>query len=191
MLWLLEELGREYEVVRYERDPRTMLAPPALRAVHPLGKAPVLEDGPLRLAESGAIVEHLIATYGQGRLAPPRGSEPRCREWLHYAEGSAMTPLLLRLYLGRVGEAAAPVLARVEGQVAAMLDHVAAELGGGPFLMGDALTGADVMMSFPLEVAAARGGLGRDGLDAYLRRLHARPACRRALERGGPYAYAG
>lgn len=191
VLWLLEELGLDYEVVRYERDERTMLAPPALRAVHPLGKSPVIEDGALVLAESGAIVEYLVDRYGEGRLAPAPGTPARTRYlyWLHFAEGTAMTPLLLKLYLSRMGEGAAPLLERVDGQIRAHLDYMEAELGDAPFFVGDELTGADIQMSFPLEVSAARGGLGagHPRLSGLLHRLHERPGYRRAIERGGPY----
>ena len=178
-------------MIRYERDKRTMLAPPALRAVHPLGKSSVIEDGGLVLAESGAIVECLIDRYGEDRLAPPPGTPARTRYlyWLHFAEGTAMMPLLLKLYLGRMGEGAGPLLARVDGQMRAHLDYVEAELGDAPFLLGDALTGADIQMSFPLEASAARGGLGagHPRLSGLLRHLQERPAYRRAIERGGPY----
>lgn len=191
VLWLLEELGLEYEVECYERDRQTMLAPPALRAVHPLGKSPVIEDAGLVLAESGAIVEYLADRYGEGRFAPPPGTPARTRYlyWLHFAEGTAMTPLLLKLYLSRMGEGAAPLLARMDGQIRAHLDYMEAELGDAPFFVGDELTGADIQMSFPLEASAARGGLGagQPRLSGLLRRLQERPAYRRAIERGGPY----
>jgi glutathione S-transferase len=194
VLWLLEELDLPYEVVRYERDPQTMLAPPALRAVHPLGKSPVLvEDGEV-VAETGAIVEYVLERHGAGRLAPAPGTPAhrRFRYWLHFAEGSAMTPLLVKLYLTRVGEAAAPVLSRIEANLAAMLDYLEAEVAREGHFAGPGFTAADVMMSFPLEVATARGGLdaARPALFGLLRQLQARPAYRRALERGGAYAYA-
>ena len=191
ILWLLEEMGTPYEVKRYERDRATMLAPPELRAVHPLGKSPVIEDGGRVLAESGAIVEYLAATYGQGRFTPEPGTDAalKVNYWMHFAEGSAMMPLLLTLYLGRLGDAAGPLLARIKTQIAGMLAYIEAELGAGPFLVGDTLTIADIQMSFPLEAASARGGLDATypGLVAYLARLHARPAYQRALERGGLY----
>ena len=191
VLWLLEELGQDYEVVPYQRDAATMLAPPALRAVHPLGKSPVIEDDGVLVAESGAIVEYLIERHGKDGLAVP--SDPASRRayqyWLHFAEGSAMTPLLLKLYLSRMGEAAAPVIARVDQQIAGLLAYVEGALDT-PYFLGDALSGADIQMSFPLEAAAARGGLGDHfpRLSAYLARIHDRPAYQRALERGGPYA---
>jgi len=191
ILWLLEEMGTPYEVKRYERDRATMLAPSALRAVHPLGKSPVIDDDGIVVAESGAIVEYLAGTYGHGQLTPPPGTAAalRVNYWMHFAEGSAMTPLLLKLYLSRLGDAAGPLLARVDAQIAALLIYAERELGSGPFLGGDSLTIADIQMSFPLEAATARGGLDSKypGLVAYLARLHARPAYQRALTRGGPY----
>ncbi|WP_043339099.1 glutathione S-transferase family protein [Belnapia moabensis] len=194
ILWLLEELGLPYEVIRYERDPQTMLAPPELRAIHPLGKSPVLVEDGGTLAETGAIVEYVLERHGAGRLAPPPGTPAhrRLRYWLHFAEGSAMTPLLLKLYLTRVGEAAAPVLNRIEANIAALLDYLEAEVAKEGYFAGPDFTAADVMMSFPLEVATARGGLdaSRPALLGLLHRLQARPAYRRALERGGAYAYA-
>lgn len=206
VLWLLEELDRPYEIRRYRRDPKTMLAPPELRAVHPLGKAPVVEDGELVLAESGAIAEYLADRYGAGMLIPPHGTPERlrCNYWLHYAEGSAMPPLLLKLVFRRVEKApmpffAKPVARRIAGQVqrsfvdpqiALHLDYLEGELGKGAWFGGDTFSVADIQMSFPLEAAAARGGLdaGRPRLWAFLERIHARPAYRRALARGGDYA---
>ncbi len=187
ILWMLEELGVEYQVVRYERDPATMLAPDALKAVHPLGKSPVIEDGGVVVSESGAIVEYLAERYDGLR---PAGTTERRRAvyWVHFAEGSAMTPLLLKLHLARLGPAAAPLRERVDGQVAAMLHYVQAELGDAPFLAGGELSIADIMMSYPLEAAAARLGLGGFGsLSAYLVAVQARPAYQAALARGGPY----
>lgn len=194
VLWLLEELGLPYEVVRYQRDPATMQAPPKLRQVHPLGKSPVVRDGGETVAETGAIVEHLLERYGQGRLVPASGSPDfaRYRHWLHFAEGSAMPPLLVKLYAQRLGEAAAPLVARIDAQLAGMLDYLEAELGRGAWFAGEALTAADIMMSFPLEVAVQRGGLdaARPRLWALLHDMQQRPAYRRALERGGPYGFA-
>ena len=188
ILWMLEELNVEYEVVRYERDKTTMLAPPALKAVHPLGKSPVIEDGGVVVAESGAIIEYLAEQYDG--LRPPGTTERRrAIYWVHFAEGSAMTPLLLKLYLGRLGAAAAPLLERVNGQIAALLGYVEAELGDAPFLAGGELSIADIMMSYPLEAAAARAGTGEyPGVTAYLAAIQARPAYQAALARGGPYA---
>ncbi len=186
ILWMLEELEVDYEVVRYERQP-SMLAPPELEAVHPLGKSPVIDDGGLIVSESGAIVEYLAEEYGGLR---PFGTAERRRAtyWVHFAEGSAMTPLLLKLYMGRLGEAAAPLRARVDGQIAAMLTYVQTELADAPFLAGGELSVADIMMSYPLEAAAARSGTDAyPALLAYLDRIHARPAYQAALARGGPY----
>ena len=187
ILWMLEELEVEYEVVRYERDEATMLAPPALKAIHPLGKSPVIDDDGLVVAESGAIVAYLAEEYGG--LRPAGTAERRQAEyWSHFAEGSAMTPLLLKLYLSRLGEAATPLLSRVDGQIAAMLAYVDGELRDAPFLAGGELSVADIMMSFPLEAANARSGLkDHPALAAYLERIHARPGYQAALVRGGPY----
>jgi glutathione S-transferase len=205
VLWLLEELGVPYEVKRYERDAQTMLAPPALRAVHPLGKSPVVTDGERTVAESGAIAEYLVSRYGNGRLVPPEGTPERQRYtyWLHYAEGSLMPPLLLKLVFDRVESAPMPFFVRpiarsiagrakssfIGPQIALHLDYVEGELGKSPWFAGADLTAADIQMSFPLEAAAARGGLdaGRPRTMAFLERIHARPAYQRALERGGPY----
>ena len=205
ILWLLEELGVPYEVKRYERDPATMLAPPSLRAVHPLGKSPIVTDGDVTVAESGAIVEYLVDRYGNGRFAPPPGTPERLRYvyWLHYAEGSLMPPLLLKLVFGRVEQAPMPFFVKpvaraiagkarssfIDPQIALHLDYVERELGQHAWFAGEEFTAADVQMSFPLEAAAARAGLDarRPRTMAFLERIHARPAYRRALERGGPY----
>jgi glutathione S-transferase len=193
VLWLLEEIGLDYEIVRYQRDARTRLAPASLRRVHPLGKSPVIEDGSLRLAETGAIVDYLVARYGEG-LAPSEGGEAywRYRYWLHYAEGSAMAPMLLKLVLRKLGPLGWPARPYVDGQIALHLDYLENELKDRPWFAGEEFSAADVMMSFPLEVATARGGLNaaRPKLMSFLARIHARPAYQRALSRGGPYAYA-
>lgn len=205
VLWLLEELELPYEVKRYERDPATMRAPAALRAVHPLGKSPVITDGGDTLAESGAIVEYLVERYGAGRLVPPPGTKERLRYtyWLHYAEGSAMPPLLMKLVFSRIKSSRMPFFARpiargiadrvlaqlVDPQIALHLDYMESELGKSAWFAGAEFSAADVQMSFPLEAAAARGGLDerRPKLADFLRRIHARPAYHRALEKGGPY----
>lgn len=191
VLWLLEELGLEYEVVRYRRDPKTMLAPAGLRAIHPLGKAPVVEDWPLRLAETGAIVDYLVDRYGRA-LAPSPDSEAfwRYRYWLHYAEGSAMPPLILKLILNRLGLLGWPARGFVDSQIKLHLDFLESELAGRPWFVGENFSAADVMMSFPLEVASARAGLNatRPNIWGFLARIHARPAYLRALKRGGEYA---
>ena len=206
VLWLLEELGLDYEVKRYERDAQTMLAPPELRAIHPLGKSPVIEDHGIKVAETGAIIEYLLDAHGQGRLRPARGTEEarRFTYWLHYAEGSAMTPLLLRLIFSQLPKRA-PALVRpiingvskamnarmIQPQLDSHLGYWEAELARSEWFAGDQFTAADIMMSFPLEAAAARAGAGqRPKIAAFLQRIHARPAYARALERGGPYSYA-
>jgi len=193
ILWLLEEIGLEYEIVRYQRDAKTMLAPASLRRIHPLGKSPIIEDDSMRLAETGAIVDYLVGRYGEG-LAPPDRDEAywRYRYWLHYAEGSAMPPLLLKLVLSKLGPFGWPARRYVDGQIALHLDYLENELAGRPWLVADQFSAADVMMSFPLEVATARGGLNaaRPNLTSFLARIHARPAYQKALSLGGQYAYA-
>jgi glutathione S-transferase len=206
ILWLLEELGLDYEIKRYERDRKTMLAPPSLRAVHPLGKSPVITDGGLTLAESGAIIDYLVERYGAGRLAPAAGTPARLRYtyWLHYAEGSAMSPLLLKLVFDKIETAPMPFFAKpiakaisgkakkafIEPQIRQHLDYLEGELGQSDWFAGDAFSGADIQLSFALEVAAGRGGLdaSRPRLMDFLQRIHARPAYQRAIERGGEYS---
>lgn len=207
VLWLLEELGVAYEIKRYERDAKTMLAPPALKAVHPLGKSPVISDGHRVVAESGAIIEYLVDRYGGGRLKPAPGSEEALRYtyWMHYAEGSAMPPLLMKLIFDRVEAGPMPFFVRpiakaiagrakrsfIEPQLKLHLDYMEAELGRSEWFAGDEFTAADVQMSFPLEAAAVRAGLdaSRPKLHAFLQRIHARPTYQRALERGGKYDF--
>jgi glutathione S-transferase len=207
VLWLLEELGVPYEVRRYERDAKTMLAPPTLLAVHPLGKSPVITDGGVTMAESGAIIEYLVDTYGAGRLIPVKDTPERLRYtyWLHYAEGSAMPPLLLKLVFDRVATTPMPwpfsaMARRIAGSVQSAfirpqlrrhLDFMESELAAKPWFAGDEFTAADVQMSFPLEAAHSRAGLGagRPKLVDFLSRIHGRSAYQRALERGGPYSF--
>jgi glutathione S-transferase len=193
VLWLLEELELPYEVRRYERDTKTMLAPPELRKVHPLGKAPVIEDEGRVVAETGAIVEYLVEKAG-GRLGPPakRDDVLRYRYFLHYAEGSMMPPLLALLIIGRLGMLGKPARAPVQRMLDVHLDWLDSELGGRAWFAGDDFTAADIMMSFPLEASRARGGLDerRPHLMDWLERIHARPAYGEALARGGAYAYA-
>ncbi len=193
ILWLLEELELPYEVKRYERNKATMLAPSELRRVHPLGKSPVIEDDGAVIAETGAIVEHLVEK-GDGRLGAPahRDDALRYRHFLHYAEGSLMPPLFTKLVLSRV-----PLLGKVaqkkfQPMVDVHLDYVEAELAARPWFAGKDFTAADVMMSFPLEAAVARAGAteGRPNIAAWLDKIHARPAYQAALKAGGPYAYA-
>lgn len=194
VLWMLEEIGVPYSVVRYERDPKTILAPPELKKVHPLGKSPVIRDGDFVLAESGAIIEYLVEKYGNGRFVPQRGTREyeTCRYWVHYAEGSLMMQLLVKIYLERVGEPAKALLERISGAVRMHLGYVEESLGSSQFLTGSVFTVADVQMSFPLEVSVVQGMLGdaHPRLKALLARLHERPAYQAALTKGGPYAYA-
>lgn len=207
VLWLLEELGLEYEIRHYQRDPETMLAPAALREVHPLGKSPVITDGALTLAESGAIIEYLVGRYGNW-LQPAADSPERVRYtyWLHFAEGSAMPMLLMKLIFGRIAKAKMPFFARpiaraiadnvtrsfIMPRIASQLDYMESELGRSTWFAGEAFSAADIQMSFPLEAAAARGGLdsSRPKLMAFLEKIHARPAYQRALERGGEFRLA-
>ena len=207
ILWLLEELGLPYEIKKYERDPKTMLAPPELRAVHPLGKSPVIQDGDTVVAESGAIIDYLVGKHGAAALAPAPGTPERLHYtyFLHYAEGSAMPPLLLKLVFDRVASSPAPFFVRpiaraiadkvkstfVQPQIRQHLAFLEGELGKRTWFAGDAFSAADIQMSFPLEAAAARGGLDKQypNLVAFLDKIHARPAYRRALERGGQYDF--
>ena len=192
ILWLLEEMGLPYQIVPYQRDATTNLAPPELEAVHPLGKSPLFEDDDNKIAESGAIVEYVIDRYGAGKFAPTRGSKAYVSylEWLHYAEGSAMLPLMLNLYVMRLGDVGAPLTARIDSEISNHLGYIAGALGDRPFLVGDSLTGADIQVSFVLEVARVFGRLAAyPAMSAYLDRLHERPAYRKAVEKGGVYAY--
>jgi len=207
VLWLLEELELPYEVKRYQRDPKTMFAPPSLRAVHPLGKSPVITDGDVTVAESGAILEYLVSGPGGGRLVPAPGTVEHRRYvyWMHYAEGSAMPPLLLHLVFARMKTAPMPFFVKpiaraiagrvqeeyVAPQIALHLDYLESELAHREWFAGDTFTAADVQMSFPLEAAASRAGLdsSRPRLTSFLSRIHARPAYKRALEKGGPYDF--
>ena len=193
VLWLLEELGLPYEVRRYARNPKTMLAPPELRRVHPLGKSPVVEDEGIVVAETGAIVDYLVEKAG-GRLGPPARREEvlRYRHFLHYAEGSMMPPLLAMLVVKRLGLLGRPARAPLQRMFDVHLDWLETELAGRPWFAGESFTAADVMMSFPLEAARHRAGLDarRPNLVGWLDRIHARPAYAAALQKGGPYAYA-
>ena len=191
--WLLEELGVPYRLEQHQRDAKTNLAPPELRAIHPLGKSPVIQDGDLTLAESGAIIEYLVERYGAGRLMPQRGSNEHVRYlfWMHFAEGTIMLHMVARLYLIRVGEAAKAMLARVEAMIGDELDLVEGELGRSAHLAGTEFSAADVQMVFPLEFAASGGLLTarHAKLRDYLAHMQARPAYRRAVEKGGAYAF--
>ena len=208
VLWLLEELDVPYQICHHQRDPKTMLAPPSLLAVHPLGKSPVLVDGDTTVAETGAIVEYILDTYGQGRMRPAPGTTAflRHRYWLHFAEGSAMPPLLMKLVFDTVQAAPMPFFVKpitkaISNKVLAMLvwpnlkrqfDFIEAELARSTWLAGDDLSGADIMMSFPLEAARQRAGLdaSHPRMIAFIDRVHARPAYQRALDKGGPYSFA-
>ena len=208
VLWLLEELGLPYEIEKYQRDAKTMLAPPALVKVHPLGKSPVITDEALTVAETGAIVEYVIERYGNGRLEPAVGSPERLRwrYWMHFAEGSAMPPLLLKLIFERIKVTPMPFFAKpiakgicnkvlaamVEPNLERQLDFMEAELGKSEWFAGAEFSAADIQMSFPIEAAAQRAGLdaSRPKLMAFLKRIHARPAYKKALARGGPYSFA-
>ncbi len=209
VLWLLEELGVGYEIKRYQRDPATMLAPPELRAVHPLGKSPVITDdcadGSLTIAESGAIIEYLVERYGNGRLVPPPGAPEKLRYtyWLHFAEGSAMLPLVMKLIFGRLETAPMPFFIRpvakgiarkvksgfIEPNLKAQLDYMESELRKSAWFAGSEFSAADIQMSFPVEAAEARGGLDmtRPKLMGFLDRIHAMPSYKRAIEKGGPF----
>jgi len=208
VLWLLEELAMPYEIKHYQRDPTTMLAPDSLRQVHPLGKSPVITDGKVTVAESGAIVEYLVDRYSNGRLVSAAGTPERLRYtyWLHFAEGSAMPPLLMKLVFDKVASSPMPFFVKpiargisakvlktfVEPNLKRQLDFMEDELTKNAWFAGDAFSAADIQMSFPLEAAAQRAGLdaSRPHLMAFLKRIHARPAYVRALERGGPYSFA-
>jgi glutathione S-transferase len=205
ILWLLEELGLEYEIKKYQRDAKTMLAPKELRAIHPLGKSPVIQDGDTIVAESGAIIEYLVEAYGDGKLVPAAGTREKLRYtyFLHYAEGSAMTPLLMKLVFDKVETSPMPFFAKpiakaiaqkvkssyINPQIASHLAYIEGELEKTSWFTGRSFTAADIQMSFVCEAAGARGGLDKKfpKLSHFLERIHARPAYKRALERGGPY----
>lgn len=207
VLWLLEELAVPYEIIKYQRDPQTMLAPPELKRVHPLGKSPVITDGGRVIAESGAISEYLLEKFGHGRLAPAPGTEARLRftYWLHYAEGSAMPPLLLKLIFMRLPRSPMPGILRpvvkliaqgvqqkfIDPQLEAHAGYWNDELARHAWFAGEEFTAADIQMSFPVEAAAVRANLAsREQLTAWLRRIHARPAYQKALQAGGEFSLA-
>ena len=193
VLWLLEELGLPYEVKRYERNPKTMRAPPELKRVHPLGKSPVIEDQGHVIAETGAIIEYLVEK-AEGRLGPPANRESvlRYRQFVHYAEASMMPPLFGLLIVNRLGLLGRPARAPILAMLGEHLDWLESELSERDWFAGDQFTAADIMMSFPLEVSRGRAGLDseRPNLVDWLERIHARPAYAAALQKGGPYAYA-
>ncbi|KIG18339.1 Glutathione S-transferase [Enhygromyxa salina] len=205
ILWLLEELGVEYEIKRYQRDKHTSLAPPELRAVHPLGKSPVITDGDVTVAESGAITEYLVAKYGAGRLIPPADTPARLQYtyWLHYAEGTFMPLMVMTLVFNRVETAPMPFFIKpiakniadkvranfISPNVKRNLDFMESTLATTEWFAGPEMTAADILMSFPVEAAATRSGMASQypKLNGFLQRIHALPAYERALERGGPY----
>jgi glutathione S-transferase len=209
VLWLLEELGVPYEIKQYQRDAKTMLAPSALKKIHPLGKSPVVTEDGEAIAESGAIIEYVLERHGGGRLQPPAGTPERRRftYWLHYAEGSAMPPLVMKLVFLRLKTAPMPFFVKpvarliadktlegfVEPQIRLHAGYMEKELARSTWFAGDEFSAADIQMSFPVEAAAVRGGLGAEfpRLQAFLERIHARPAYQRALEKGGPYQLLG
>jgi glutathione S-transferase len=209
VLWLLEELELPYEIKRYQRNAKTMLAPPELRQVHALGKSPVITDDGLVIAESGAIIEYLTGKYGNGRLVPAADTPERLRYtyWLHYAEGSAMPPLLLTLVFNQIGKASMPFFVKpvargivdkvkttfINPQLKLHFDFIENELGKTAFFAGNEFTAADIQMSFPVEAASARGGISKTSprMVAWLQKMQARPAYQRALEKGGPYELLG
>jgi glutathione S-transferase len=192
ILWLLEELGLDYEIKFYTRDATTRLAPPELKAVHPLGKSPVISDEHGAIIESGAIIDHVVRRHGGGRLAPPIDTldYDTYVQWLHYAEGSAMLPLMLKMYTGMLGESAAPLAPRIDSEIANHLGYVEASLAGKDWLL-DEFSAADIQLSFVGEVAG-RFGLhaSHPNIAAWVKRFQARDAYQRALERGGPYSFA-
>jgi glutathione S-transferase len=208
VLWLLEELGVSYELKKYVRDSKTMLAPSSLKEIHPLGKSPVVTDGEVTVAESGAIMEYLVERYGAGKWIPAAGTDARRRYtyWMHYAEGSAMPPLLLKLIFDRIESGPVPFFVRpiakgiskkvksafITRQLETHFNFIEAELGRSTWFTGEEITAADVQMSFPLEAAVARRVARVDThpkIAAFVKRIHERPAWQRALERGGKYDF--
>ena len=193
ILWLLEELGTPHELVRYQRNQQTRLAPPELARIHPLGKSPVIVDGDIRIAESGAIVDYVIRRYGRGAMMPAPGSAEyeTYNEWMHYAEGSAMLPLMLNLYVSRLKEAGAPLHPRIDSELANHLGYTDRALQGREFFVGQSLSGADIQMIFVAEMAKVFDRLAPYGnLSGWLSRMHARPAFQRSIEKGGAYRFA-
>jgi glutathione S-transferase len=188
ILWLLEELGTPYEIVHYKRMQPIPLAPPELKDVHPLGKSPVITDGDAIIAESGAIVEYVLEKYGKGRLQPARDSKDHIKyiEWMHFAEGSAMLPLLMALYTGMMGDSAAMLRPRIDSEIANHLSYMEAAIQGRDFFVGNDLTGADIMLLFVCEAAGARLE-PYPALVKYRARMQARPAYLRGIEKGGAY----
>jgi glutathione S-transferase len=193
ILWMIEELGLPYEIKHYQRDAKAMLAPPELKRVHPLGKSPMLEDDGRIVIETGAICEYLVEK-ADGKLGPPahRDDVLRYRQWLHYAEGSMMPPLLVMLVVNRIPLLGKTAAKRIQPMIDVHLNYIESELAKHPWFAGDEMTAADIMMSFPLEAAMSRAGLdaSRPATIAWIEKIHARPAYQTALAKGGPYAYA-
>lgn len=193
IIWLLEELGTPYEIKFYKRDATTRLAPPELKAIHPLGKSPVITDNGRAVAESGAIIEYVLRHHGNGVLQPPPNSADYDSyiEWLHYSEGSAMLPLMLHLYTSRLGDAAAPLRPRIDSEIANHLGYVNQSLNGKDYFVAGKLTGADIQMSFVGEMARVFGMIDAyPNLKSWLSRMHARPAFKTSIEKGGAYRFA-
>jgi glutathione S-transferase len=191
ILWLLEELGTPYELKIYQRDAQTRLAPPELKAINPLGKSPMITEGGRTIIETGAIIDYVIRHHGAGRMQPdPKSADYDVYvQWLHYGEGSAMLPLMLHMYVGRLKEAGAPLHPRIQSEIANHLGFIDGYLAGKPFFVGNELTGADIQMSFVAEVARAQQSLpSYPNFSAWLDRMHERPAWKRGIEKGGAYA---
>jgi glutathione S-transferase len=192
ILWLLEELGLPYELVKYQRNPQTNLAPDELKNVHRLGKSPVIEDDGRVVIESGAIIEYIVRRHAKGRMAPAESSDewPRYLQLMHYGEGSAMLPVMLKLYTSRLGDAGKPLEPRITSEIENHFGYLESELGSQPYFMGKELSAVDVHLSFPIQTAKLLHGLGKfPALAGFLERSYARPAYKRAIERGGAYAF--
>jgi glutathione S-transferase len=193
ILWLLEELGLSYDITQHKRDPNTRLAPSELRKIHPLGKSPVIENDGRVVAESGAIIDYILRKFGNGRLQPSPSDihYDDYMHWMHYAEGSAMPALIIRINVARIGEAASPALPRLDSEIALHLEYLNNALDGRPYIVGDQLTAADIQLSFVGELAAARFGIFRyPNIEAWVHRFQARPAYKAALAKGGAYSFA-
>jgi glutathione S-transferase len=193
ILWLLEELGLPYEIKQHKRDPKTHVAPPELKQVHPLGKSPVIEDNGRVVAESGAIIDYILRRHGHGRLQPASSSASYDEyvQWMHYAEGSAMPALIIRIIVARVGDAAAAALPRLDAAIALQLGYIDRKLEGRQYILGNELTAADIQLSFVAEFAAARFGISDyPNIEAWVKRFQARRAYKAALTRGGAYSFA-
>ncbi|WOJ95332.1 glutathione S-transferase [Congregibacter brevis] len=192
VLWLLEELGVDYDVRNYQRDAETNLAPPELLEIHPLGKSPVLTDEVNTVIESGAIIDYIVRHYGKGQLAPEPGTPAyeNYLQWMHYAEGSAMLPLMLKMYTGRLPDGGELLQPRINSELDNHLGFMDRALADQDWFVADTFSAADIQLSFVPQVGKLLYGLESfPHLDGFLDRIHARPAYKRALERGGPYAF--